>query len=310
MDASKVKIYKQLGANSAPATDTLLETCDVNAKISYTSWWRFNEGVWSGATGEVIDSGGISHGKANGAVISNSGRFGNCGLFDGVDDWVEIPIVSALQISGAITVEWWIYPTPPHLNGNGGLIVNLSGYGNSRFLVGDNGQLKAQTAHITGSGTLYHQTYATNNAWNHVVWRFDGSVQHWFLNGVKSTSSLTTGLLKTGTTAMCIGWGYVTHSYYHFKGKIDGVRMFNSALTDDQITTLYNESAWLKTLSSLAAGRHKIYGVAVDLSGNQSAAGTVYNIGRLPVPMYVSEPAEWTTGELNNTYLGEIDVSV
>ncbi len=67
--------------------------------------------------------------------------------------------------------------------------------------------------------------------------------------------------------------------------------------------------SWMKGCT-LETGRHKVYAVGVDLAGNQSAAGTVYNIGRLPVPLYVADTTDWYIGELYNTYLGEIDVSV
>jgi len=74
-------------------------------------------------------------------------------------------------------------------------------------------------------------------------------------------------------------------------------------------TTIEPDGDWSKSVS-LSVGRHKVYPVSVDLAGNPSVAGSVKNISRLPCPMYVSEPIDWYIGELNNTYLGEIDVSV
>lgn len=314
MDSNQVKIYKQLGSSPAPATDTLIGTGVVNAKSSFLSWWRFNEGAWSGATGEVIDAGGISHGKSYGAVISNSGRFGNCGLFDGVDDYVEIPIVSALRLSSAISIEMWFYPTPPHSNVYGGIIGAISGYAYNTVYINDDGNITIFLSLTTGSITISPTTVATNNAWNHLVWTFDGSTHNVYLNGtqihsVSSSYAIKTSLLKN----IFIGRRYLTTTVsYYFNGKIDGVRIFNYALTADQVSSLYAENAWLKSadFSSLGTGRHKVYAVGVDLAGNQSAAGTVYNIGRLPVSLYVADTTDWYIGELYNTYLGEIDVSV
>ncbi|MDD5220587.1 MAG: hypothetical protein PHV11_08480 [Candidatus Bipolaricaulis sp.] len=73
--------------------------------------------------------------------------------------------------------------------------------------------------------------------------------------------------------------------------------------------TIEPDGYWEKSVS-LSVGRHKVYPVSVDKAGNQSVVGSVKNVARLPVPMHVSEPIDWYIGELNNTYLGEIDVSV
>ncbi len=81
--------------------------------------------------------------------------------------------------------------------------------------------------------------------------------------------------------------------------------------TDTLLTTdtTIIDGVWSVT-ANLSVGRHIIYSVALDLAGNISQVSDAFDVARLPVPMYVSEPAEWQIGELHNTYLGEIDVSV
>ena len=64
------------------------------------------------ATGSVASdlSGNQLHGTVLGAT-RQPGRFGSSLQFDGVDDWVTVPGNSLLNLSTALTVEAWVYPT-------------------------------------------------------------------------------------------------------------------------------------------------------------------------------------------------------
>jgi len=73
--------------------------------------WHFDEG--SGTTA-YDTSGNDNDGTINGATWVD-GKFGRALDFDGVDDYVEIPDDSSLDITEAITIEAWVYD-PPTIN--------------------------------------------------------------------------------------------------------------------------------------------------------------------------------------------------
>jgi len=77
--------------------------------------WHFNESWWNGTTYEVTDSSGNNnHGIAyNGANTSDSvvsATANRSGIFDGIDDYVEVADAYSLDITDQITIEAWVKP--------------------------------------------------------------------------------------------------------------------------------------------------------------------------------------------------------
>src|SRR4051812_33414812 len=79
------------------------------------SWWR--------GEGEAIDSIGTNHGTLVNGASYGPGLCGQGFLFDGVDDYVEIPHAPSLSFAaGSVcTIEFWLYRTsftlPSHFLG-------------------------------------------------------------------------------------------------------------------------------------------------------------------------------------------------
>ena len=70
--------------------------------------YSFNEGTGTSAA----DASGNGHtGAISGAAWSTLGEYGNALSFDGVNDWVTVNATSLLNITGAITMEAWVFPT-------------------------------------------------------------------------------------------------------------------------------------------------------------------------------------------------------
>src|SRR5207344_548533 len=70
--------------------------------------YSFNEG----AGGTVTDTSGNNNtGTINGATWTSQGRFGAALTFNGVSNLVQIPTSTSLNVSSAMTLEAWIYPT-------------------------------------------------------------------------------------------------------------------------------------------------------------------------------------------------------
>ena len=141
--------------------------------------WHFSEGKGAMARDS---SGNDNHGKIQ-AATWGEGKSGTGLEFDGKTACVTIPDADSLQIEKAITVSAWIYPTPPHQHGYGGILNNIAGRSNNRLLVMDDGALLAQIV-IGGKKQDVHGPEVKNHAWNHVAYVYDGSHEYWVVNGV------------------------------------------------------------------------------------------------------------------------------
>jgi len=71
------------------------------------------------------------------------------------------------------------------------------------------------------------------------VGTFDGSNVRVYLNGALETTTAASGSLNQTTDIVSIAKGLNNNSY-NFNGKIDEVSIWNSALSSDAVTEIYN----------------------------------------------------------------------
>ncbi len=153
--------------------------------------------------------------------------------FDGVDDYVEIPNVTPLGFNGNFTASAWIFPT------------EISG-GEWVFGNGNAGALN-QTLHLGLRDGRMHMGFFGNdlegttqlalNQWHHVTWQFNAGVQTMYLNGDLEATSLGGVVPFAGTDPVLIGRAFSPAGFgsEFFNGAMDGVRVFNRALTPAEI---------------------------------------------------------------------------
>jgi len=154
--------------------------------------------------------------------------------FDGVDDYVDCGSRESLDITGAITLEVWVKPAGVS-GANAELVGKTEDYKGYSFYLGPNGDIIRL---LLGTGTwIFGPAYSWPNGygvWYHIVGRWDGTDVRLFANGVDigSPASLTGSILTT-TNTLKIGKHYALASY--FNGTIDEVRIYNRALSADEI---------------------------------------------------------------------------
>ncbi len=90
--------------------------------------------------------------------------------------------------------------------------------------------------------------------WYHVafVYNASGTTQRIFVNGVPEVSRVSSSVLKVADLLLG-NWGVATDAANDFKGRLDEVAVFNSALSADQIQSLFNG---VDANSMAAAGTH------------------------------------------------------
>ncbi len=175
----------------------------------------------------------------NDGVVYGARWKGDAFYFNGSTNYVECSNHESLKISDTITIEALIYPVPPYQQNFGGIILNVSGQSGGRLLLHNDGTPRAQIF-IGGSRQNVDGLLVNNNEWNHLVYVYDGNEEVIYTNGVKGTPYPKTGNIHTGSKDIIIGWGYTDPGYYHFKGKIALLRLYNRALSEEEIKILYN----------------------------------------------------------------------
>lgn len=153
---------------------------------------------------------------------------GNAIQFDGLDDEVLIPDSPNLRFSAGspMTVECWFYPTPgvsSHaiLGRRAGSYMNYQiSYGGGVFDFFSPGSIRVRA---------YYDPPL--NQWTHVAGTYDGTTSHLFINGVEQGTS--SGYPTVNDPApLKIGGSYTDP---RFVGQVDEVRLWNVALTEEQI---------------------------------------------------------------------------
>jgi hypothetical protein len=256
----EVKIY-----NYARTSSQIIE--DMNAGHpapgspvgSAIGHWEFEEGYGDtthdsgtgGNNGDLASSGTTCPQTGDSAcpTWTNEGKFGKALDFevDGTtDDYVDIGNPSNLRITGAITLSAWV--NNESLVQNTRYITKSDGAGFrgwELYFSGDTTDLAG--FQISSDGTLQSTVETTfplsASTWYHLVGVYEpGTAVKIYVNGVlnnQNTSSIPASQ-KDNSLNVFIG-NRTACSNCYMDGKIDDVRVYNSALTADEVKLLYNQ---------------------------------------------------------------------
>ena len=213
------------GTGSGQTRTILSNTADT---ITVTSNWTINP--------DATSTYSLSQ-----ATAWATGKYGTALQFDGKDDYVNAANGASLNMTGAVTLEAWMYPFSSTGIYGGGIINKGSSIDNTVYGIyfwSDRLYLRE------GNGIAGEEQYVSAgislSAWQHVVVTFDSStkIATYYVNGInKGTKTFTNGM---GTNSVNVEVGHRTGSAY-FNGLIDDVRIYNYARTADEILIDYNE---------------------------------------------------------------------
>ena len=175
-------------------------------------------------------------------------------IFGQQNDEIYIPYNSILNSSN-ISVSVWLYPRSYYWNGNpnASTIINRFEYGYSN----PNGQtwgigfnqnsiyaaiFEAAPNNSQNNAVVNYANPLVLNTWNNIVFTYNGSLLNLYLNGILVGSTNTTLLLNTaGSSGISIGESNQANGFWQpTDGKIDDIGIWNRALTQPEITELYN----------------------------------------------------------------------
>jgi hypothetical protein len=203
-------------------------------------------GYWA-LDGNAKDSSGKgNHGTEYGGINYVEGISGEAAEFDGVDDYVDLNLDYFTDWNESISISSWIYIPSSHIWETtylSTLITNKGGYQGSFGIIrhiNDN-VIRAWLRH--DNGAIAVNTDITRNNWYNLIITWDGSELTIYNNGkfIGSDATIPIGIPDTPNWVMSLPRPYSgTNSNSFYEGKIDEVRIYNRALTEDEINILYN----------------------------------------------------------------------
>ena len=214
--------------------------------------YHMDECEWNGITGEVIDSSGNNlHGTAiNDANITSSGELCKSGKFQADKrTGVEIPSSPTLQLSNKLTYMAWIKLIDPNYSSNSNKLENIftnQSWANAlRYTEKGHWNENRILFQLNIDGTvqyLYSNSQIQDTEWHHISAVYDGNSMKIFIDGELDNSLDVSGVVNIGDLNSRIGKEYDNDDTndYSFNGYIDELKIFNGAVSDDQILQIYS----------------------------------------------------------------------
>ena len=205
--------------------------------------------VWSNyamvlhAGGDTDSAGNITL-TANGGVVSGgaTGNIGSATSFDGSDDFFEMSSKGGIGASGW-TFQTWLNATVASSQGCMVGLYDGSGAGGDIFLFKKNtstsfqlrsGHLSTNEFDVRPTGSLTEGTWAMQHA------SYDNAKARWYSDGSLESTTSKIGSADPFDDATIMRVGARTDNAQYFQGLLSELRIADLVLSDDWITTEYN----------------------------------------------------------------------
>lgn len=173
-------------------------------------------------------------------AVSATGVIGDALSFDGIDDYVSLPTSSVP--TGELSFSLWVkFKT---LSGDKRFLAVRQDnpvFNFPKFRLRTSGLILDAQVALSGGSTVseFGHTEVATSQYYHIAFLINNSSAELFINGVSVGSSSGAPELNGITIGAYIGASRNGDTNAHVD--IDQLRIFNRALTQEEITTLYNE---------------------------------------------------------------------
>ena len=223
------------------------------------SWWSADEV----AGDKAFDKIGSNHGTMLGGLTTVPGQVGNAFNFDGLDDGIEVPDSPSLDITGNFTIEAWILPS--ELDGANAILNKIEVPGTPADPSGRRGAYEFVLIDNRLQATVYDNLNRLPNgdqqsmsrfsefgavalgSWQHVAVVYDGTDSNTatklYLNGLQiDTTTSRSGFSSIRDVDAPVRIGHFVEDnvmQQFFQGLVDEIKIYDEALTADQIQSLF-----------------------------------------------------------------------
>ena len=178
-----------------------------------------------------------------------TGKFNSAMSFDGSDDYISFGNIG-IHNNIAYSVSAWVkrpaasdryFYSEAKSNQSGFFGISsqqVSPYNKVRIYIRDNdGTVRLDTI---GNKVAY------DNVWHHIIWSDNNGSYKLYIDGALDISGTYVKNIKTLDNARISSWSALSGTGGYFQGQIDDVRIYNYALTKEQIFNVMNGGASLK----------------------------------------------------------------
>ena len=202
--------------------------------------WHLNEGA---GTTAYDNSGNGNNGTLVNGPTWVDGKFGKALQFDGSDDYVQYPkaVCDAVQAAQKVTISLWFKWNA--LATNRVLVIGADGAG--YYLHTNSSDATKIDFEIYYSGSWYKLTSATSvsaGVWYHIVATWDGSIMKLYFNGAQDPNTLARTAMSDRASSGDRTFSSLSSSYV-INGVMDDVRIYNRALSAEEVLALYQAKA-------------------------------------------------------------------
>jgi hypothetical protein len=193
--------------------------------------------------GNVPDSWKDNEGRAyNGPLVKNGTECisGKCLSFDGGSNYIIVPDNNLLDITGNMTISFWIKQT-------------VSAYASKGILdKGNSGGVQDVNYYVytyNGSAYFYIGNLSTyvgvqsfsflENQWCFMAFVLDSTELASYTNGIKKTPTVTRTINPVANNESLKIGDLTNANNFPFSGSIDDVRIFNAAMPTSQVQQMY-----------------------------------------------------------------------
>jgi Concanavalin A-like lectin/glucanases superfamily len=200
-------------------------------------WWKFDE---SGGTTAADASGNGNNGTLVNGPVWTAGKVNSALAFNGSNSYVSVPYAASLNATSAITLSAWVKTTSTV---RGDIVSRFSGSPFPGYaLVASGNCAVGQVGMWVGdntSGYVCSPGMINDGGWHLVTGTYDGTTVRVYIDGALSNSGIRTNGLNNASTGPTIGAYNMSGTVGgFFNGSIDGVRIYNRALSATEVNAL------------------------------------------------------------------------
>ncbi len=203
-------------------------------------WWPFDEGH---GTNTIDASGNGRTGTLIGDPLPfwTSGVSSNALKFDGIQNNVQVPGDAGITPAGALTLATWV-KVATNMTSAAVAKWTTDGTGGSYALSLTNGFVELDLSLGGSYVRLAGTTALTDDEWHHIAGTYDGTQMQVYVDGVRVGSMMATGTIDIVGAPLMIGL---------VAGRVDDVRIYQRALSSNEIVSIYDALAvGINTVSS------------------------------------------------------------
>ena len=263
-EEKKKNVQDELDIIQEALTDYFRATGENPSSIDDLFEWEvlnlhMDESSWTGASNEVEDVSGMgNHGTAYGGATTTTGKVGNAGNFDGVDDYVNFNPFGPGATPNAFSCAFWMYSEiSPGTISHCFIMKPVGGTVKNRWEIAfHNGKTINLYLH-NGAATSSVSATITNpqNNWHHVVVVFEPDVkEEIYIDGVlanSETPAFSGGIGDSDRYFKMGDRGWWTSDNIYYDGFLDEVRIYKVALSEDEIRRHYENPGYPRSYFDL-----------------------------------------------------------